>query len=37
MSEQVKWRNENNEGRKNYRRLRNKLKRATDKAEKVYL
>jgi hypothetical protein len=29
--------NENNDGRKSYRRLRNKLKRATDKAEKVYL
>jgi hypothetical protein len=37
MIEQVEWRNENNEGRKNYRRLRNKLKRVTDKAEKVYL
>jgi hypothetical protein len=37
MSEQRKRRNENNEGRKNYRRPRNKLKRATDKAKKVYL
>jgi hypothetical protein len=26
MSEQRKWSTENNEGRKNYRRLRNKLK-----------
>jgi len=37
MSEQRKRRNENNEGGKNCKRLRNKLKRATDKAEKVYL
>jgi hypothetical protein len=37
MSEQRKWRNENNEGRKNYRSLRNKLKRVTDRAKKVYL
>jgi hypothetical protein len=27
----------NEEGRKNYRRLRNELKRATDKAQKEYL
>jgi hypothetical protein len=27
----------NDEGRKNYRRLRNELKRATDKARKEYL
>jgi hypothetical protein len=37
MSELGKLKNENNEGMKNYRRLRNKLKRATDTAEKVYL
>jgi hypothetical protein len=38
MDERRKWKNVNNEeGRKNYRRLRNKLKRATDKAKKEYL
>jgi hypothetical protein len=38
MDERRKWKNDNNEeGRKNYRRLRNKLKRATDKAKKEYL
>jgi hypothetical protein len=37
VSDQRKRRNENNEGRKNYGKPRNKLKRATDKAEKVYL
>jgi hypothetical protein len=38
MDEQRKWKNVNNEvGRKNYRRLRNELKRATDNAKKEYL
>jgi hypothetical protein len=38
MDEQRKWKNANNEeGRKNYRRLRNELKRATDNAKKEYL
>jgi hypothetical protein len=38
MDERRKWKNVNNEeGRKNYRNLRNELKRATDNAEKVYL
>jgi hypothetical protein len=38
MDERRKWKNVNNEeGRKNYRRLRNKLKRATDNAKKEYL
>jgi hypothetical protein len=38
MDEQRKWRNVNNgEGRKNYRRLRNKLKGAMDNAKKEYL
>jgi type I site-specific restriction endonuclease len=33
MDERMKWKNVNTEeGRKNYRRLRNKLKRATDNA-----
>jgi hypothetical protein len=34
----MKWKNINNkEGRKNYGRLKNKMKRATDKAKKEYL
>jgi len=34
----MKWKNVNNkEGRQNYRRLRNELKRATDKSNKKYL
>jgi hypothetical protein len=34
----TKWKNVNNkEGRRNYRRMRNELKRATDKAKKEYL
>jgi hypothetical protein len=37
MDEQMKRKNVNNEGRKNHRRLMNKLKRATDKAKKEYL
>jgi hypothetical protein len=38
MEERRKWKTVNNEeGRKNYRRLRNELKRATDKAKKEYL
>jgi type I site-specific restriction endonuclease len=38
MEEQRKWKNVNNEeGRKNYRRLRNELKRATDSAKQEYL
>jgi len=38
MDEQRQWKNMNNEeGRKNYRRLRNELKRATDKSKKEYL
>jgi hypothetical protein len=38
MDERRKWKNVNNEeGRRNYRRLRNELKRATDKAKKEYL
>jgi type I site-specific restriction endonuclease len=38
MDERRKWKNVNNEvGRKNYRRLRNELKRATDNAKKEYL
>jgi len=38
MDERRKWKNVNTEeGRKNYRRLRNKLKRATDNAKKEYL
>jgi hypothetical protein len=38
MDEWRKWKNVNNEeGRKNYRRLRNKLKRATEQAKKEYL
>jgi type I site-specific restriction endonuclease len=38
MDERRKWKNVNNEeGRKNYRRLRNELKRATDKAKKEYI
>jgi hypothetical protein len=35
MDERRKWKNVNTQkGRKNYRRLRNKLKRATDNAKK---
>jgi hypothetical protein len=38
MDERRKWKNFNNEeGRRNYRRLRNELKRATDKAKNEYL
>jgi hypothetical protein len=38
MDERRKWKNINTEeGRKNYRRLRNELKGATDNAEKEYL
>jgi hypothetical protein len=38
MGERRKWKNVNTkEGRKNYRRLRNELKRATDNAKKEYL
>jgi len=38
MDERRKWMNVNNEeGRKNYLRLRNELKRATDYAKKKYL
>ena len=38
MDERRKWKNVNTgEGRRNYRRLRNKLKRATEKAKKEYL
>jgi hypothetical protein len=38
MDERRKWKNFNNEeGRKNYRRLRNELKRATDNDKKEYL
>ena len=38
MDEQRKWKNVNTEeGRRNYRRLRNELKRATEKAKKEYL
>jgi hypothetical protein len=38
MDERRKWKNVNiKEGRKNYRRLRNELKRATDNAKKEYL
>jgi hypothetical protein len=38
MDERRKWKNvDNEEGRKNYRRLRNELKRATDNAKKEYL
>jgi uncharacterized membrane-anchored protein len=38
MDERRKWKNVNNEeGRKNYRRLSNELKRATDNAKKEYL
>jgi hypothetical protein len=37
MDERRKWKNVNNEeGRKNYRRLRNELKRAMDNAKKEY-
>jgi hypothetical protein len=38
MDERRKWKNVNTEeGRKNYRMLRNELKRATDNAKKEYL
>jgi len=38
MNERRKWENvSTDEGRKNYRKLRNELKRATDKAKKEYL
>jgi hypothetical protein len=38
MDERRRWRNVNTEeGRKNYRRLRNELKRATDNDKKEYL
>jgi hypothetical protein len=38
MDERRKWMNLNNkEGRKNYRRLRNELKRVTDNTKKKYL
>ena len=38
MDERRKWKNVNTEeGRKNYRRLRNEVKRATDNAKKEYL
>jgi type I site-specific restriction endonuclease len=38
MDERRKWKKVNiEEGRKNYRKLRNKLKRATDNAKKEYL
>jgi type I site-specific restriction endonuclease len=38
MDERRKWKNVNNDkGRKNYRRLRNELKRVTNNAEKEYL
>jgi len=38
MDERRKWKNVNaKEDRKNYRRMRNKLKRATDNAKKEYL
>ena len=38
MDERRKWKNVNTEeGRKNYRRLRNELKRVTDNAKKEYL
>jgi len=38
MDERRKWKNVNiEEGRKNYQKLRNELKRATDKAKREYL
>ena len=38
MDERRKWKNVNTEeGRKNYRRLRNELKRATDNTKNEYL
>ena len=38
MCERRKWKNVNNEeGRRNYRRLRNELKRETETAKKKYL
>ena len=38
MDERRKWKNVNTEeGRRNYRRLRNKLKRATEKAKRSIL
>jgi len=38
MDDRRKWKNVNTEeGRKNHRRLRNEMKRATDNARKEYL
>jgi hypothetical protein len=37
MDEQRMWKNVNNEEGKNYRRMRNELKRATGKSKKEYL
>jgi hypothetical protein len=37
IDERRKQKNVNNEGRKNYRILRNELKRATEKTKKEYL
>jgi hypothetical protein len=38
MDKRRKWKNANTEeGRKNYRRLRNELKSATEKARKEYI
>ena len=38
MGERMKWKNVNNEeGRRNYRRLRNELKRDTETAKNEYL
>ena len=37
MGERRKWKNVNEEGWRNYRRLRNELKRATETAKKEYL
>jgi hypothetical protein len=38
VDERRKWKNVNNEeGRRNYRRMRNELKRATEKAKNEYL
>ena len=37
MDEQRKQKNVNNEGRKNYRTVRNELERATNKAKEVYV
>jgi hypothetical protein len=35
--ERRKWKNVNEEGRENYRRMRNQLKSATDKTNKEYI